>query len=183
MFTLSLKTRNDTIVPICPIPKEAVFSLPVSFFNSNFRSNSVTSSCSESVLKTTQIFETFKLTVATETQAYERAWVDGKKAPHSSAGTTRDQNLTCVLQRICLQEPEFCTMLAETHSSSRKVWLIPIKLESYWRDRGGEGMERKVLRTSFYPSYYSPYTPEKPSMCNKRKTFIWESNPIISLVL
>lgn len=31
MFTLSLKTRNDTIVPICPIPKEAVFSLPVSF--------------------------------------------------------------------------------------------------------------------------------------------------------
>lgn len=142
MFTLSLKTRNDTIVPICPIPKEAVFSLPVSFFISNFRSNSVTSSCSESVLKTTQIFETFKLTVATETQAYERAWVDGKKAPHS-AGTTRDQNLTCVLQRICLQEPEFCTMLAETHSSSRKVWLITIKLESYWRDRRGEKNRKK----------------------------------------
>lgn len=143
MFTFSLKTRNDTIVPICPIPKEAVFSLPVSFFISNFRSNSVTSSCSESVLKTTQIFETFKLTVATETQAYERAWVDGKKAPHSTAWTTRDQNLTCVLQRICLQEPEFCTMLAETHSSSRKVWLIPIKLESYWRDRRGEKNREK----------------------------------------
>lgn len=64
MFTLSLKTRNDTIVPICPIPKEAVFSLPVSFIFLFLISDQILLLvASESVLETTQSLETSKLTV------------------------------------------------------------------------------------------------------------------------